>query len=83
MKKQNKWRMECVYVVRGTDLPAVGTQQVVMEGTRGQRQLLRLLDQRSDDARVAVPLVDGRVRGEAVEVARARDVPHVHARAAR
>ena len=49
---------------------------VVAKGARGDRQLARLLDQRRQDLRVAVALVDGGVGRKAVEVAVAVDVPH-------
>ena len=55
---------------------------VVAEGARGERQLLRLLDHRGEDLRVAVALVHGGVGREAVEVALAVDVPDPDALAA-
>ena len=53
-------------------------QLVVAEGARGERQPGALLDQRPHHHRVVVPLVERRVRRQAVEVPPALDVPHPH-----
>merc|ERR1740139_1846828 len=61
-------------VIRGKG--AERTQAVVVERAAGQGQSLGLLHQRRDDARVAVSLVHGGVRGEKVKVGVSLDVVH-------
>ncbi|CRE19531.1 Uncharacterised protein [Bordetella pertussis] len=60
-----------------------GRQLVMAEGPRGQRQPLRLLDHRGQDARMAMPLVDRRVGGQAIQVAPPRRVVQPDPAAAR
>ncbi|MDT4855411.1 hypothetical protein FQZ97_897640 [compost metagenome] len=55
---------------------------VVAEGARGQRELLRLFGHGGQDGRVAVPLIDGRVCRQAVQVLAAVHVVEPHAAAA-
>ncbi len=58
-------------------------QLVVVEGARGHRQLLRLRDQRRDDAGMRMPVTDGRIRAHHVEKTPAVDVPQPSALAVR
>ena len=51
-------------------------QLVVAKGARGQRDLVRLLDHGLQNLGMAVSLVDGRVGGQAIEIAIAFDVVH-------
>ena len=60
-------------------VPFVFTELVVVEGAAGQRQAAALLYQHVDDARVAVPLVDGRVGSQKVEILLSFYVPNVAA----
>ena len=57
-------------------------QVAVVKGPRSQCEFLRLCIHRTYDARVAMALVDGRVRAEEIEVLLALNVPDVHAFAA-
>jgi hypothetical protein len=50
-------------------------EDVVVEGARAQRQGRRLLDQGLDELRVAVALVDGRVRRQEIQVLSTLGVP--------
>ena len=52
------------------------SQNVVVKGPGGQRQRLRLPSKSFDDARVAVTLVDGRIRREEVKVFLPLHVPY-------
>jgi hypothetical protein len=58
-------------------------QLVVVKSARGDRQLLRLCDQRRDDARMGVTVADGRIRAHHVEKAPAVYVPQPSALAVR
>ena len=49
-------------------------QAIVAQGSRGQRDLRRLIDQGREDAGVAMPLVDRGIRADTVEIAPAVDV---------
>ena len=60
------------------DLLTQGAELIVAEGARGQGHAARLLDERLDQAGVAVTLVDRRVGGKAVHVAAPLDVPDPH-----
>ena len=55
---------------------------IVVHGARRQREAPGLLDERRDDARMAMALVQRRVRADAVEVAAPFDVPNPNALAA-
>ena len=55
---------------------------IVVHGTRRQRETPRLLDERRDDARMPVPVVQRRVRADAVEVPAPFHVPDPNAFAA-
>ena len=72
-------RQHHLHLAEVRELLAEHRELVVAEGARGERDLLRLLDERGKNARVRVPLIDGRVRAQAVEVALALDVPHPRA----
>ena len=64
------------------DLVEVAEEQrelVVAEGARGKRHPRSLGLQRFENLRMAVALVDGRIRGEKVEIAAAVDVGHPRA----
>ncbi len=61
---------------QGAELREEGAELVVVERSRGQGQPLRLLVERGENARVPMPLVEGRIGAEHVEVAAALDVPH-------
>ncbi len=56
---------------------------VVVHGARGERELARLLDERADDSRMAVSLIQRRVRADAIEILPAFDVPSPDAFGAR
>src|SRR3954454_19164507 len=51
---------------------------VVAEGTRCQRDLMRLVDQRLQDLRMAVPLVYSRVRCKTIQILLAVHVVYPH-----
>src|SRR6185503_4267076 len=55
---------------------------IVVHGARRQRQPLGLLDERRDDARVSMPLIQARVRADAIEILSPFDVEDPHAFAA-
>ena len=76
-------RQDLVRAGECRDLLVEQRQLVVAEGARGQRQLLRLLDHRGQDLRMAMALVDRGIGRQAVEVAVAVDVPDPDALAAR
>ena len=53
----------------------IRTEAVVVEGTRGQAQVLGLVAEGLDDLRMAMSLVDGGIGREEVEIAFAVDIP--------
>src|ERR1019366_2675126 len=57
-------------------------QLVVAKRPRGQRHARRLVEQRLDDARMAVALVEGRVRAQTIQIPAPVDGVHPHARGA-
>ena len=66
--------------VRGiAELLEEGSHTVVVHGARGQRQPARLYEQSLDDARVTMPLIQGRIRADAIEIPAPFDVPGPHA----
>ena len=67
--------------VRGYVL-GVRAELVVVEGPASEREPASLVHHGLDDLRVAVPLVDGRIRRQKVVILLAVHVPHVHAEAA-
>ena len=67
-------RQHQVQTAQGGDLLGEGAELIVVESPRGQRQTLRLLDERLHDLRVSVPEVQRRVAAEKLEVAVAVDV---------
>ena len=61
------------------ELLAEERQLVVVERARRQRDLVRLLDERREDGRVRVALVERRIRAQAIEIAPSLDVVDPHA----
>src|SRR6516164_8640742 len=77
--------------VHGQDLVRTGgsaeflaeqRELIVHESPRGYREPRCLLGERRQDARVAVPLIDRRIRRQTIEVAAAVDIPNPDAEAA-